>query len=189
MPPGWDRRRQAASDDERGGEDLLQLHGLLGQPGSRLLPGLAQGAPSDFVSPRRAPRSSAQPSSLSTGRRRAGPERRSRLATTTSSSCVIPTRSLESRRITSMSSGIAGRLLRDGVRGGVQPGRAPAGHRQRRRHGAVVGRGDRPTPRRAADRDNGAGAAEQGRRTPPTPHPRLAGQKYEAARRADGGAR
>ena len=31
---------------------------------------------------------------------------------------------------------------------GVQPRRAPAGHRQRRRHGAAVGRRHRPTPRR-----------------------------------------
>ena len=38
---------------------------------------------------------------------------------------------------------------RRGVRGGVQPGRAAAGHRQRGPDGAAVGRGHRPTPRRS----------------------------------------
>ena len=51
---------------------------------------------------------------------------------------------------------------------GVQPRRAPAGHRQRRRHGAAVGRRHRPTPRRPAHRPHrhGVRCGVQPRRAP-----------------------
>ena len=52
----------------------------------------------------------------------------------------------------------AGRAHRRGARCGVQPRRAPAGQRRRRRHGAVVERRHRPTPGRPADRSHRRGA-------------------------------
>ena len=49
------------------------------------------------------------------------------------------------------------RTHRRGVRGGVQPRRAAAGHRQRRRDGAAVGRRNRPTPRSTPHRTHRRG--------------------------------
>ena len=55
-----------------------------------------------------------------------------------------------------------------GVRCGVQPRRAPAGHRQLRRHGAAVGRRHRPADRRPAHRPHRRGdrCGVQPRRAP-----------------------